>query len=193
METSVEATPETIYERRWAEAVLEAVLGRLRQEYESGGERERFEILKPFLIAEKQTKAGATAATQLGITESAVYSAVHRLRKRYGEILREEIAHTVGSPGEIEEELRYLVRESDRKPSFFLMELWPCSIDGNWTAHPCPTLVQPVWNSRSPTMVGRHSAHPLWFKPFPIQPIRCILASGTPLTFPPLAPIGRRA
>jgi RNA polymerase sigma-70 factor (ECF subfamily) len=84
-------------------------LGRLRQEYESGGERERFEILKPFLIAEKQTNAGEAAAAQLGITESAVYSAVHRLRKRYGEILREEIAHTVSSPREIEEELRYLV------------------------------------------------------------------------------------
>jgi RNA polymerase sigma-70 factor (ECF subfamily) len=104
------ATPETIYERRWAETVLEAVLARLRQEYESAGERERFEILKPFLAGEKQPKAGTQLVAQLGITESSAYSAVHRLRKRYGELLREEIAHTVNRPEEIEEELRYLVR-----------------------------------------------------------------------------------
>jgi RNA polymerase sigma factor (sigma-70 family) len=104
------ATPETIYERRWAETVLEAVLARLRHEYESVGERERFEILKPFLVGEKQTKAGAQLTSRLGITESAAYSAVHRLRKRYGELLREEIAHTVNRPDEIEEELQYLAR-----------------------------------------------------------------------------------
>jgi RNA polymerase sigma-70 factor (ECF subfamily) len=104
------ATPETIYERRWAETLLETVLTRLRQEYESAGERERFEILKPFLAGEKQPRAGAQLAAQLGITESSAYSAVHRLRRRYGELLREEIAHTVNRPEEIEEELRYLVR-----------------------------------------------------------------------------------
>jgi RNA polymerase sigma factor (sigma-70 family) len=114
LETSIGATPETIFERTWAEAVLREVLGQLRQEYENCGEQERFEALKPFLIAEKQKQAGATAAAQLGVTESAVYSAVHRLRKRYGEILREEVDPTVGSPGEIEEELRYLVRVLSR-------------------------------------------------------------------------------
>ncbi len=103
------ATPETIFERRWAEALLETVLARLRHEYESSGERERFEILKPFLAGEKQPKAGAQLASQLGITESSAYSAVHRLRKRYGELLREEIAHTVNRPEEIEEELRHLL------------------------------------------------------------------------------------
>ena len=71
LEPAVETTPETIYERRWAETVLEAVLARLRQEYEKASENKRFEILKPFLAHEKQPKAGAQLAAQLGITESA--------------------------------------------------------------------------------------------------------------------------
>jgi len=104
------ASPETIFERRWAETVLAGVLVLLRQEFESAGEAERFEVLKPFLAAEEKPPAGAEIAARLGITETAVYSAVHRLRQRYGELLREEIAHTVASPGEIDEELRYLVR-----------------------------------------------------------------------------------
>jgi RNA polymerase sigma-70 factor (ECF subfamily) len=104
------ATPETIFERRWAETVLETVLARLRQEFEDAGQRERFDVLKPFLAAEKQAPSGAAVAAWLGLSESAVYSAVHRLRQRYGELLREEIAHTVASPEEIDDELRYLVR-----------------------------------------------------------------------------------
>lgn len=104
------ATPETIYERRWAEAVLVAVLARLRQENEAVGGQVRFDVLKPFLATEKQPPSTAEAGARLGISETAVYSAVHRLRQRYGELLREEIAHTVARPEEIEEELRYLVR-----------------------------------------------------------------------------------
>jgi RNA polymerase sigma-70 factor (ECF subfamily) len=104
------ATPETLYERRWAETVLEIVLTRLRKEFESAGELDRFEVLKPFLAAEKQGASGAEIAARLGITESAAYSAVHRLRQRYGEILRDEIAQSVVSPDEVDDELRYLVR-----------------------------------------------------------------------------------
>jgi RNA polymerase sigma-70 factor (ECF subfamily) len=104
------ATPETIYERRWAETVLEAVLGRLRQEFESAGQRARFEELKPFLVTEKQSGSSAEVAARLGITESSLYSAIHRLRRRYGELLREEVAHTVAAPDEVEEELRYLAQ-----------------------------------------------------------------------------------
>jgi RNA polymerase sigma-70 factor (ECF subfamily) len=89
--------------------VLETVLTRLQQEYESSGERARFEILKPSLSGDKQPMAGARLAAQLGMAESSAYSAVSRIRKRYGELLREEIAHTVNRPEEIEEELRYLV------------------------------------------------------------------------------------
>jgi len=109
-EPAATATPETIYERRWVEALLEAVLSRLREEHEGAGERERFEMLKPFLVAEEEAPSGAEVASRLGLTESAAYSAVHRLRQRYGEILREEIGHTVNSAAEIEDELRYLVQ-----------------------------------------------------------------------------------
>jgi RNA polymerase sigma factor (sigma-70 family) len=104
------ATDVTIFERRWAETMLETVLARLRQEYEKAAEIERFERLKPFLTSEKPAGAATELASRLGITESAAYSAVHRFRRRYGELLREEIAQTVSSPEEIEEELRYLVR-----------------------------------------------------------------------------------
>jgi len=104
------ATPETIFERRWAETVLEAVLARLRREFKDAGQPDRFDILKPFLAAEQQAPSGAEVATRLGLSESAVYSAVHRLRQRYGELLREEIAQTVARPEEIDEELRSLVR-----------------------------------------------------------------------------------
>jgi RNA polymerase sigma-70 factor (ECF subfamily) len=103
-------TPEVLYERRWAETLLERVLTRLREEFTNSGEAVRFELLKPFLAAEKNLPSGATVAAKLGISETAVYSAVHRIRRRYGELLRKEVAHTVASPDEIEEELRYLLR-----------------------------------------------------------------------------------
>jgi RNA polymerase sigma-70 factor (ECF subfamily) len=104
------ATPESVFERRWAEAVLDTVLNRLRQEMEVAKEQARFEILKPFLASETQVPSGAEIASRLGVSESAAYSAVHRLRQRYRELLREEIAQTVGSPDEVQEELRYLIR-----------------------------------------------------------------------------------
>jgi RNA polymerase sigma factor (sigma-70 family) len=109
------ATPETIYERRWTETMLQRVLSQLRLDYESAGEQERFEILKPFLTGGQKGSAGAMIATQLQMTESAAYSAIHRLRKRYGELLREEIAQTVNRPEEIEEELRYLAAVLSRQ------------------------------------------------------------------------------
>jgi RNA polymerase sigma-70 factor (ECF subfamily) len=103
-------TPETLYERRWAETVLDSVLVRLRQDFEAEGQLERFEILKPFLTGEKQAPSGSEIAARLRVTETAVYSAVHRLRRRYGELLRAEIAHTVARPEEIDEELRHLLK-----------------------------------------------------------------------------------
>ncbi|MBL9137051.1 MAG: sigma-70 family RNA polymerase sigma factor [Verrucomicrobiales bacterium] len=103
-------TPEAIYERRWAEALLETVLARLRLEYEWAGEAKRFEILKPFLMNERRAHSGARLAAQLGVAESSAYSAVSRFRKRYGEFLREEIARTVQRPEDVEDELRHLLR-----------------------------------------------------------------------------------
>jgi len=108
------ATPETIFERRWAETLLETVLARLREEFEAAGQQERFAALKPFLAMEGRKLSGAALAARLGLTESAAYSAVHRLRQRYGELLRKEIAQTVSSPEEVDEELRCLARSLGR-------------------------------------------------------------------------------
>jgi RNA polymerase sigma factor (sigma-70 family) len=101
------ATPEGVYERRWALTLLEQTLARLRQELVSAGKERLFECLKGTLTGED---AGpyARAGEELGLSEQAVKVAVHRLRKRYGELLRAEIAQTVATPEEVEDELRDL-------------------------------------------------------------------------------------
>ena len=104
-----EATPETIFDRRWAEALVDAVTARLQSEFASTGMTERFEALKVFLLADEEPASYAQTAAKLGLTESAVKSAIHRMRQRYGELLRAEIANTVTSPQEMEEELRHFV------------------------------------------------------------------------------------
>ena len=109
LDPSDEATPETIFDRRWAEALVDAVTARLQSEFASTGMTERFEALKVFLLADEEPASYAQTAAKLGLTESAVKSAIHRMRQRYGELLRAEIANTVTSPQEMEEELRHFV------------------------------------------------------------------------------------
>jgi RNA polymerase sigma-70 factor (ECF subfamily) len=108
-EPAEHTTPEKMFERRWAEALLETVLGNLRREFELAGQSQRFELLKPWLTSERPA-AGTELAAQLGLSESSVYSAIHRLRRRYGELLRDEIAQTVTNREEVEEELRHLLQ-----------------------------------------------------------------------------------
>jgi RNA polymerase sigma factor (sigma-70 family) len=106
-------TPERLYERRWALAVLEGVLDRLRTEYSRAGKADLFETLKGCLTAEAAAPTHAEAARRLGMTEAAVRVAAHRLRRRYRDLLREEIAQTVADPrdaAEIEDEIGYLLR-----------------------------------------------------------------------------------
>jgi len=98
-----------LYERRWALAVLEQVLGRLESEYEAARNSALFDQLKEFLVGERGRPSQAEIATELGMTENAVKQAFHRLRQRYRVLLREEIAHTVAQPGDVEDELRHLV------------------------------------------------------------------------------------
>jgi RNA polymerase sigma factor (sigma-70 family) len=98
---------EKIYERRWAMTLLEQALTRLRDEASAAGKTEQFERLRSFVAGESDISCGE-AADQLRLTESAVKSAVHRLRQRYRELVREEIGHTVADPAEIDEEIRYL-------------------------------------------------------------------------------------
>lgn len=101
-------TPEQIYERRWALAVLEEVLRRLGAEYEQEGRAEIFTVLNPCLIGERDAQPYGELAAKLGVSEGTVKSTVHRLRQRYRRLLREEIANTVAGPGEVDEELRHL-------------------------------------------------------------------------------------
>ena len=100
-------TPERIFEQQWALTLLNQVLARLQAEMTADGKTALFDALKDHLTG-SQAVGYATTAARLGMTEGAVKVAAHRLRQRYRELLREEIAQTVASPDEIEEEVRYL-------------------------------------------------------------------------------------
>jgi RNA polymerase sigma factor (sigma-70 family) len=102
-------TAEMIYERRWALTVLEQVLDRLKNEYRTAGNAALFDSLKQLLPDEPGSPSQAEIAAQLGMTENALRQAFYRFRQRYQSLLREEIAHTVATPGDIEDELRHLI------------------------------------------------------------------------------------
>ena len=102
-------TAEMIYERRWALTVLERVLSRLKDEYRATGNAALFDALKELLPDEPGSPSQAEIAARLSMTENAVRQAFYRFRQRYQAILREEIANTVATPGDIEDELRHLI------------------------------------------------------------------------------------
>jgi RNA polymerase sigma factor (sigma-70 family) len=101
-------TPKQSFELRWALTLLDQVMGRLTAEFEQENKKELFESLKPCLLGESSALPYATLASVLGMTEGAIKVAVHRLRQRYRQLLRDEIASTVAVPEEVDEELRYL-------------------------------------------------------------------------------------
>ena len=101
--------PDAIYERRWALSVLDQVLARLGDEYRSAGNIQLFDRLQKSLTNEPDRATPAQTADDFGMTESAVRQASYRLRQRYRQVLREEIAHTVLAAGDVEDELRHLV------------------------------------------------------------------------------------
>ncbi len=101
-------SPEQLYERAWALALLQKILDRLRAETAGADQAERFEALRPILIGERPSVTYAALAAQLGATEPALKMTVQRLRRRYAELLREEIAQTVASDSEVAEELDHL-------------------------------------------------------------------------------------
>src|SRR5437773_8900504 len=109
MESSDPVTAEMIYERRWALTILEHVLSRLKDEYRAVGNAALFDSLKQLLPDEPGSPSQADIAAQLGMTENALRQAFYRFRQRYQSLLREEIAHTVATPGDIEDELRHLI------------------------------------------------------------------------------------
>ena len=109
MEPADPVTAEMIYERRWALTVLEQVLDRLKNEYRTAGNAALFDSLKQLLPDEPGSPSQAEIAAHLGMAENALRQAFYRFRQRYQSLLREEIAHTVATPGDIEDELRHLI------------------------------------------------------------------------------------
>ena len=116
METSISfqpadtQTPEKAYEKRWALTLLEQVLARLREEYSQRGRLEAFEQLKSALTDGRDAAPYAELAARMGTSEASVKMAVVRLRRRYRDVLRDEIARTVAHESEVEEELREVFR-----------------------------------------------------------------------------------
>jgi RNA polymerase sigma-70 factor (ECF subfamily) len=100
--------PEKLFERRWAMTLIERVLLRLRREYETGGKLQQFQRLEPCLTGAIGQGFYEEAAAALGMKAGAVRVALHRLRRRLGEVLRSEVAQTVATPEEIDEEIRCL-------------------------------------------------------------------------------------
>ena len=100
--------PDRVFDRQWAMTLLESTMDRLRQEYLETGRARLFEYLRDCLAREESALPYADIAKRLNLTEPAVKMAVQRLRRRYREILRDQIAQTVCSPEEIEEEIRQL-------------------------------------------------------------------------------------
>jgi len=113
-EPHTELTPEEIFERRWALTVIDRAVRRLHEDAEKRGRLGQFERLQEFL-----TGAGSDtyrkAGSDLGMTEDAVKVAVHRLRRRYGEMLRKEVEETVADPAQVDDEIRYLLEVIGRR------------------------------------------------------------------------------
>ena len=106
-------TPESVFERRWALTLLEQVFHQLAEEMERSGNRERFLHLKGFLTGEVPGATCKQIAAELKITEEAVRVAVHRIRRRFGQLLRAQIVRTIDDPEEVDEEIRYLFSALD--------------------------------------------------------------------------------
>ena len=110
IEARDELTPEKLFDYRWALVLLGRVLSHLERECTRDGKKELFDELKGFLTGDSEGLSYKEVAATLGMTEGAVKVAVHRLRRRFRDLLIDEIAETVSSPEEIEEEIHYLTK-----------------------------------------------------------------------------------
>jgi RNA polymerase sigma-70 factor (ECF subfamily) len=113
-EPTHDETPERIFERRWALSVIDRVVEKLREEFVHHGRTEHFEQLKVFLLGQSDAPYAALAH-EMNTSEGALKVAIHRLRKRYRELFRQEIADTVADPAEVESELRFLAAVLSKK------------------------------------------------------------------------------
>jgi RNA polymerase sigma factor (sigma-70 family) len=110
IEPAHEIAPEHLFERKWALTLIDRVFQRLKEEFVAANKLRLFEVLQPLLTGDRTDSTYAAIGTQLDMTEGAVKVAVHRLRARYGSLVREEIAQTVSSPDEVDQELNYLLQ-----------------------------------------------------------------------------------
>lgn len=101
--------PETFFDREWALAVMARALETLQKEFTVAAKADQFEALKPWLMGEASSMSQADAARQLGLSEGAVKVVIHRLRKRFRDAVRAEIAQTLRDPSLVDEELRHLI------------------------------------------------------------------------------------
>jgi RNA polymerase sigma-70 factor (ECF subfamily) len=103
-------TPETIFEKRWALTLLEHALARLEKEMASSKHARHFQRFKPFLTVEGGDESYRDLARELGLSEPSIKVAIHRMRRRFGALLREEVAQTLNGPSaaDVDDELRYL-------------------------------------------------------------------------------------
>lgn len=108
IEPVTSAPPEVLFDRQWARALVAGVMEQLQAESAHEGSAARFAVLRVFLAGEPADDSYAALAAQLELSVPAVKSAIHRLRRRYGQLLRREIEHTVGSPAEVDGEIRHL-------------------------------------------------------------------------------------
>jgi len=104
-----DTSADALFEKRWALALIESVMRRLREEYESAGRLAQYELLKPQLTAERGTIDYDTLSQKLSIAPASARSAVHRLKKRFREIFRDEVAGTVADPADIDQEMHALI------------------------------------------------------------------------------------
>jgi len=102
-------TASEVFDRRWAMTLLGRAHERLRAEYVSAGNAELYEMLRPWLHGESKASSYAQLAEQLGTPENSAKSLVHRLRRRYGKMIRNEVGQTVETAPQIDEEIRYLL------------------------------------------------------------------------------------
>ena len=109
LEPADKLTPERIYEKRWATTLLNEVLSRVEEEYVAAGKGKLYLHIRAFLTVEQPREPYSEVAASLAMSEGAVKVAVHRLRKRFAERLREEIAHTLADTENVEDEIKYLI------------------------------------------------------------------------------------
>ncbi len=101
--------PDREFDRKWALTLLSRALLQLAAEHEAGDKAAQFEVLKPFLTGDKEAVSQADAANQMGMTEGAVKVAIHRLRRRFRELIKREIQQTLSDPSQTADELSVLL------------------------------------------------------------------------------------